>query len=436
MLVKKIAIVSLCVVLAIAAGACSSNSIEPAELPSASFATTQTLAPQVNTDVITPPSQTSIALNGAQATIDGSGATADGADVTITDAGTYTITGSTTSGSITVNAPDQRVELVLDGASIESAAGPAILLEEARDPVISLNSSTKNTTRGGGEPYDAAIYGAVSYTIRGSGSLYAYGTGAQGILSMADLTIENGIISVEAMEDGFRATGDGRNTIRINDGEIYVDCEGDSFDCDGSLIVRGGHTFAFGGTGDTAGLKAGLVTVNGGTFLATGGEVTMPDGTGQKYLAYKVAEQPAGQDVTISDGTTDILSTEIPGAFTTLVYSSADIMDGTTYSFSIGGMQFAAGTTASTDASASPTISALAPIASSASGSSSGNSSTSTRRPSASTTPNPNAITPADTPEPEPTEHEDFSDPSFSAEPEDSGANYDDPSMQAEGSES
>ena len=51
----------------------------------------------------------------------GSGVSVDGDTVTITTAGTYHVSGTLTSGSLVVDAPDGVVDLVLDGVDNEAA---------------------------------------------------------------------------------------------------------------------------------------------------------------------------------------------------------------------------------------------------------------------------------------------------------------------------
>lgn len=89
------------------------------------------------------------------------------------------------------------------------------------------------------------------------------------------ITVDGGQIDLTASDDGFNAGGDASvsmPTITINNGNIYVNAQGDGLDSNGDLIFNGGFVTVDGPTsgGDSA-LDAG--TENGGKMLAEGGTV-------------------------------------------------------------------------------------------------------------------------------------------------------------------
>ena len=89
------------------------------------------------------------------------------------------------------------------------------------------------------------------------------------------ITVDGGQIDLTASDDGFNAGGDASvsmPTITINNGNIYVNAQGDGLDSNGDLIFNGGFVTVDGPTsgGDTA-LDIG--TENGGKMLAEGGTV-------------------------------------------------------------------------------------------------------------------------------------------------------------------
>lgn len=84
-------------------------------------------------------SATNIALSGQGATVPGEGAAVEGATVTITAAGTYVVTGELTAGSLVVNAGGQdKVQIVLSGASIRNEAGLALNIQQADKVFVTL----------------------------------------------------------------------------------------------------------------------------------------------------------------------------------------------------------------------------------------------------------------------------------------------------------
>ena len=78
-----------------------------------------------------------ITLSGDSASCDADGVTISGSTVTITQEGTYLLTGTLDSGTVEVRAGDQdKVQLVLDNASVTNPTGAAVYVEEADKVVI------------------------------------------------------------------------------------------------------------------------------------------------------------------------------------------------------------------------------------------------------------------------------------------------------------
>src|SRR5690606_6953390 len=137
---------------------------------------------------------------GATAAIVGDGASAEGAHVTITAAGTYVVTGSTSDGSVTVDAAGADVNLVLDGANITNPEGPAIFFKDAASAAVTLADGSINTiTDGGTSEYDAALYSDTTLTIDGDGSLDVHAV-YEGISSTMHINIAGGTIRIYANE--------------------------------------------------------------------------------------------------------------------------------------------------------------------------------------------------------------------------------------------
>jgi hypothetical protein len=122
-----------------------------------------------------------ITLEGDSIAFEGSGATVDGAAVTITSAGTYSISGILSDGQIIVDTKDEEtVVLLLDGADIACSTSAPIYILSAEKTVITLADGTENRVSDGDsyiledaesdEP-SAAIFSRDDLTINGSGSL-------------------------------------------------------------------------------------------------------------------------------------------------------------------------------------------------------------------------------------------------------------------------
>lgn len=226
-------------------------------------------------------SATNIALSGQGATVSGEGAAVEGATVTISAAGTYAVTGELTAGSLVVNAGDQdKVQIVLSGASIRNEAGPALNIQQADKVFVTLADGTQNTLADGAsyalaegedEP-NAALYSKADLTINGTGALSIEGNYCHGVNSKDDLVVTGGAIAVVAKEDGLR----GKDCVKVADGSFAITAGGDgvksSNDEDptrGFVSIDGG-TFTV--TGCEEGIEAQEVIVNNGEL-----NITAPD---------------------------------------------------------------------------------------------------------------------------------------------------------------
>ncbi len=167
-----------------------------------------------------------VAFSGASAEISGSGASADGADVLITGAGTYVLSGSSENGSVTVSAgPGDKVQLVLNGLSLRSSACP-LVIESADKVFVTLAEGSENSLSDGEEyelflgdsGVDAAVFSKSDMTINGSGSLSVCGNFSHGIVSKDDLVITGGNVSVTAAKTGI----EGKDCVILSGGSLSV----------------------------------------------------------------------------------------------------------------------------------------------------------------------------------------------------------------------
>ncbi len=256
----------------------------------------------------------SISLEEDTASVSGSGVTVDGSDLTITSAGTYVISG-TLNGSITVNVTDEdKVILVLNGATITSSDAPAIYVENADKVTISLVDGTTNTLTDGDsrsdEELDATIYSSDDLVFNGTGSLvinsnfsdaihskddlriidgnYTITSVDDGIVGKDRLEIKNGTFNITANGKGLKSTNsdeDGLGFIYIENGTFNIDTEDDAIHGATAVwIVDGTYTISSGDDGihgdetltidggtinveeSVEGLEAAEIVLNGGTI--------------------------------------------------------------------------------------------------------------------------------------------------------------------------
>ncbi len=194
--------------------------------------------------------------------------------VTITQEGVYRITGVLSDGQITVNAPDAKVTLLLDGVDISARGTAAIYVAEADKVKIELAEGSKNTLVSLGEfadeaddGIDAVIFGRDDITVKGTGALTVTAEAGHGIVSKDDLKITGGTITVNASGKGLS----GNDSVEITGGTIAITSGDDAIHSKNSDDAQLGNIIIEDGTitisaGDDAINASGSVTVQGGTL--------------------------------------------------------------------------------------------------------------------------------------------------------------------------
>jgi len=146
--------------------------------------------------------------------------------VTITEEGTYILSGTLKDGMVIVDVQDtEKVQLVLDGVEIVNSTGAAIYVKQADKVFITLAEGSTNTLKSTGEfvaidenTIDATIFSKDDLTINGTGSLIVESAKGHGIVSKDDLVITNGTMEVTAASKGIA----GNDSVRIADGNITI----------------------------------------------------------------------------------------------------------------------------------------------------------------------------------------------------------------------
>ncbi|SDN36539.1 protein of unknown function [Actinomyces ruminicola] len=228
-------------------------------------------------------SATTITLSGDSASVTGDGAGGvgvDGGTITISAAGTYVLSGELTDGEVIVNADDAEVRLVLDGASITNADGPAIDIQDAGGAVVVLAEGSENTLIDGETYADtsedaptAALFSSDTVVITGTGSLRVTGNHNDAVSSKNGLVIQGApTITVDAVDDGIR----GKDYLVVSGGTITVTAGGDGLksteDDDETMgfIALGAADITI-TSGDDGVSATTDVTVDGTTLTVTAG---------------------------------------------------------------------------------------------------------------------------------------------------------------------
>lgn len=251
-----------------------------------------------------------ITLSGTAATADSGAVTTDGTTVTISEAGTYSLSGTLADGQVIVAAADtDDVTLILDGVDITNSDGAAIAVMTADEAVVLLaDGSTNQLTDGASYSFpdsetdepNATLYSATDLTIGGTGQLTVNANYNDGITSKDGLAIEGGTISVTAVDDGIR----GKDYVIVEAGAISISAGGDGIKADNEEDAERGYVLIADGV---VGIVSGDDGVQGATdVLISGGELTIDAGAASESGRAVQAEVL----VVISGGTIDAVAAD------------------------------------------------------------------------------------------------------------------------------
>lgn len=145
-----------------------------------------------------------IQLNGDSATCDSNAVEISGSTVTITDEGTYILSGTLDDGMIIVDSEDtDKTQIVLNGVTIHSETSAPIYILQSDKVFITMAEGTTNTLSNGGtftaideNNIDAVIFSKEDLTLNGSGTLVVTSPGGHGIVSKDSLKFTSGTYDI------------------------------------------------------------------------------------------------------------------------------------------------------------------------------------------------------------------------------------------------
>lgn len=192
--------------------------------------------------------------------------------LTITQSGTYHITGFLYDGGITIDAGIGEVKLILDNTIIDNPTGPAINCWSAEDLVIEL---VGNNNLSDGETYSAdydpdvtgVIYSKADLAFYGDGSLAITSSYQDAIVGKDDLKFDSGRYKITAKDDAIR----GKDSVYIVSGDFTIEAGADAIKSTNDLNRNKGFVLIESGTLSLSttvgkGIKAtNYLIVNGGT---------------------------------------------------------------------------------------------------------------------------------------------------------------------------
>lgn len=204
-----------------------------------------------------PSEAVNVALTGASAASESSDVTVDGSVITITAAGTYLITGTLDDGMIIVDTDkESKVQLVLDGMSVNNNSSAAIYVRQADKVFITTSADSENTLSNGGiyesvdeNNIDAVIFSKDDLTLNGTGRLTINAAAGHGVVSKDDLIITGGTYTVTSEKDGLS----GKDIVGIAGGTFTIASSGDGISSDADLYIANGAFFIVSGGGSENG---------------------------------------------------------------------------------------------------------------------------------------------------------------------------------------
>lgn len=222
-----------------------------------------------------------IYLNGDSVECNSNAVKISGSTVTITDEGTYVISGTLKDGMIVVQSDkNDKIQIVLDGVSIHSETSAALYILQSDKVFVTLRENTVNELSNGGHfeamdenNIDAVIFSKEDLTINGTGNLTITSPAGHGIVSKDELTITGGKIEITSTSHGITGK-DGivivNADLKIASGKDGLHAENDDDESLGYILIESG-TFDLDTEGDGISSQSKMV-IQGGTFdIVTGG---------------------------------------------------------------------------------------------------------------------------------------------------------------------
>ena len=209
----------------------------------------------------------------------------DGENLTITEEGVYVISGSASECTVVVDAPDAKVQLVLDGVNIFNSDFPCIYVRSADKVFVTTVSDsslvvTGSFTGDGETKTDGAIYSKADLTLNGSAALTVNST-ANGVVSKDDLKVTGGSYVINAASHAL----EGKDSIRISGGSFVLTAGKDGLHTDNNEAADKGFLFISGGEITIRASDDGVNAANKSSFYrasitVNGGEISISMGAG------------------------------------------------------------------------------------------------------------------------------------------------------------
>ena len=233
--------------------------------------------------------------------------------ITITKAGTYLLSETISDGSVIIDAgSDDKVKLILNGASITSKTSAAIYVKNADKFVITTAKGTVNTLANGGSftadgdnNIDGTVFSKDDITFNGEGTLTINSPAGHAVVGKDDVKFTGGTVTLNAASHGI----DANDSVRIANAALTIDAGKDGIHVENSDDTEKGYFYMESGKltieseGDGASASA-YAQIDGGTvkIISGGGSVNGSTATSSLWGGYKGGRTP-GSTSSNSDST-------------------------------------------------------------------------------------------------------------------------------------
>lgn len=239
----------------------------------------------------------SIAFTDGGADLHGKGLSINGKVVTISRAGSYSVSGRSSDGQLVIDCgEDDEVYLILNGVDLSCSDGPAILCKNADKLTLTLSADSVNTVSDGtgysaenADENAAALFSRETLVINGSGTLNVNGNFKDGINSRDGLKLCGGNICVTAAEDGII----GKDYLLGASGTVTVNSGFDGMKSSNNSDTQKGYVSI---TGGNYTLNCGRDGIQAETDLSiSGGTINIMTGGGSATVEYTSDEHFGGR---------------------------------------------------------------------------------------------------------------------------------------------
>lgn len=237
----------------------------------------------------------SVSLNGTGASCSSNAVKISDSRITITDEGTYILSGTLQDGMIIIDADSSdKVQLVLNGADISSSTSAAVYVRQADKVFLTTAADTENTLSNGGtyeaideNNIDAVVFSKDDLTLNGKGSLKILAEAGHGVVSKDSLVITGGNYDITAEKHGLS----GKDNVCIADGTCQITSGKDGIHAENTDDANQGFFYISDGTFEITSEGDGISSAYFGQI--EGGSFKIQAGGG-----FRTTVIPSGQDVT------------------------------------------------------------------------------------------------------------------------------------------